>query len=656
MSPCIASAKFILKSIGKSMFFVFYFLSIQFSFAQHVVKINDAKPQHILTYGEIEEFEDKTGKLSVEDIADKRFIDKFVKNKIYTPKILNSSSYYWYKIKISLTPQSDNHWILEFFDQTIDRLELYEPLGNNTFKRYVYGDHLNFSEREYFHKNFVYTIDNSKDGEKTFYLRIQSSQPASVIVVLRNMKRFVKYSNEEYLFFGLFYGMIVVFGFYNLLMYFAIRHKQYLYYVLYNLSIGFYEMCIDGIAFQYLWPNNPLLNEYMYGTALFCSSVFGLFFTSNFLYLKSKAPMLNWLIIGVIALRTLFFLACLYNTNLFIYKIIEIIPLLVALGTGLYIWKEGYRPARFFVIGYSALLIGVLIKILVWLNVPWLPYGPITHYSLSFCFVVEMILVSFAIGDNVRYLRKKKDTVQKRMIKQLKVNEKLKDTLNKELSSLVDKRTKEVVEKARIIENQNVELSEVNEILKLQAEKISQMNALLQKDNQELIVNIEKVSRARVMSEEVGFEEFSKIYPDREACFKYLSNLKWEKEYKCKRCNNENYLAGHLPYSRRCTKCRYEESVIAFTIFHNSRIPINKAFYMLFLVYTSKGKISSHKLSEIISIRQSTCWAYASKMKKVMEDRKKDLKNAGEKWWSKLVLNHEEQDKKIHLEEVEYEE
>lgn len=646
MSLYIAFVKSMLKSLNKSIILIICFLSMQFSYAQDIVKIDDTKPQHILTYQEIEAFEDITGKLTVENVASLGFANKFIKNKLYTPKILNSQSYYWYRIKIGFTPQSNNHWILEFFDQTIDRLELYEPLADKTFKRHVYGDHLKFSEREFFHKNFVYSLDNSNDGEKIFYLRVQSSQPASVIVVLRNMKRFVQYSTEEYMFFGLFYGMIVVFGFYNLLMYFAIRHKQYLYYVLYNLSIGFYEMCIDGIAFQYLWPNHPNLNEYMYGTALFCSSVFGLFFTSNFLYLKSKAPFLNRLILGMIVIRTLFFIACLYNTNLFIYKIIEIVPLLAALASGIYIWKSGYRPARFFVIGYSALLVGVMVKILVWLNVPWLPYGPITHYSLSFCFVVEMVLVSFAIGDNVRYLRKKKDTVQKRMINQLKVNEKLQDTLNKELSSLVEERTKEVVEKARIIENQNTELSEVNDILKMQAEKISEMNALLEKDNQELTVNIEKVSRARVMSKEVDFEEFSKIYPDRDTCFKYLSELKWEKGYSCKRCSNTNYLAGQLPFSRRCTKCRYEESVIAFTIFHNSRIPINKAFYMLFLVYNSKGKISSHKLSEIISIRQSTCWAYGSKMKKVMEERKKELRNSGDKWWAKLVLGHEEQEKK----------
>ncbi|MDB5013111.1 MAG: ATPase, partial [Daejeonella sp.] len=219
----------------------------------------------------------------------------------------------------------------------------------------------------------------------------------------------------------------------------------------------------------------------------------------------------------------------------------------------------------------------------------------------------------------------------------------------KVLEGLVEKRTSEVVEKASIIEQQNDELSQVNDLLQEQAQEISRMNILLEKDNQELSVNIEKVTRARVMSKDVDFEEFSKIYPDKETCFKYLSELKWQDTFSCKRCGNDHYLAGQLPYSRRCTKCRYEESVIANTIFQNSRIPINKAFYMLFLVYSSKGKISSHKLSEILSIRQSTCWSYGSKMKKVLEDRKKELKKDADKGWSMLLLDFDDQSKTARM-------
>ena len=79
----------------------------------------------------------------------------------------------------------------------------------------------------YGHKNFLVNLDNTRTGIGTYYIRVKSSQAASVLIVLRNVRWFVHYAIDEYLVFGLFYGMIAVFGFYNLLMFIAIRQKQY---------------------------------------------------------------------------------------------------------------------------------------------------------------------------------------------------------------------------------------------------------------------------------------------------------------------------------------------------------------------------------------------------------------------------------------------
>lgn len=630
----------------KIRFLLILLLGIAFgrATAQNVVSINDKVPQHIFSYGEIESLPDPGNTISFADVQKPAIAAKFKKSKTFTPKYYNIKSYFWYRFRIKNSSKTKIHWILEFFDQTINDIVLYVPDINGTYKPYKYGYKYNFGQREYKHKNFTLDMVNHSDTVSTYYVKIKATQAANVLIVLRDVHWYIEYALSEYLIFGLFFGMILIFSLYNFLMFLAVRQRRYMYYVLYNLSVGFYEMCQDGIGFQYLWPNTPVLNQYSVGTAIFLSSIFGLLFTSNFLYLKTKAPKLYKAVIWLLVLRCVFYAACLINQRLFTYKVIEFIPMLFAFSAGWYILRRGYKPARFFVVGYTFLLIGFTVKVLLFLDAIFVPYGVITHYSLSFCFVIEMVLVSFAIGDSIRHLRKKKDNVQKRMIQQLQINHQLKDTLNNELSNLVEQRTKEVVENAVIIKQQNEELSSMNDLLKEQAERISNLNSLLEIDNQELQVHIEKVTRARVMSQDVNFEEFSKIYPDRDSCFKYLSELKWEQGYSCRKCGNTNYLSGHLPYSRRCTKCRYEESVIAYTIFQNTKIAITKNFYMLFLIYSSKGNITSNKLSEILEIRQSTCWSYRDKIKKVMDERKKELKNAGSEGWSKLVLDHSEKE------------
>ncbi|MCF0041382.1 7TMR-DISM family protein [Dyadobacter fanqingshengii] len=612
-------------------------------YAQRAVEILDSQDQHIFTGNEIQYLEDKTGTYTINDVLSPALEGNFRNSATNTPQNYNLKSAYWFRIRIRHNPDSRKNWMLEFFDQTIDDITAYSPNGKGGYSSRSMGDQLPFKNREYSHKNFELNISNSDEYDGTYYFRVKSHQTADAIIVLRSVNRFIKYALDEYFIFGIFYGMVLVFSFYNLMMYLAVRQVQYLYYVLYNLCVGLFEMCIDGVAYQYLWPNAPEWNQYAYGVALFGVSIFALQFTRTLLYTHRKAPALDRFIVWVMVLRTAFFLICLiFNTDWFSYKFVELIPLAVAFYSGIHIYRQGYHPARFFVLGYTFLSIGFIHKLLLMLHVEGLNFGVVTYYSLSICFVLEMIFLSFAIGDKVRVLKTKKDKVQKQMIHQMRLNEKLKDSLNVRLEAQVEARTKEVVEKSAIIEAQNQELTEVNALLEQQKEEILQMNLLLEKDNEVLHTNVVKVTQARVMSTEVDFEEFSRIYPDTDSCFRFLASMKWtSSDHECRKCGHDHYFHGHSPYSRRCSKCDYDESVIAHTIFQNTRIPINKAFYMVFLIYTTKGKISSHKLSEILSIRQGTCWAYASRIKKVMHDRRKEIaaSKSGE-GWSLLVLDH----------------
>lgn len=606
--------------------------------AQNVVSLDKDIKQHIFSYGEIEFFEDTAGVYTIADITSPSFDARFKPNKIFIPKNYHFGSTYWFRIRVRYSSGENNHWVIEFYDQTIDDIAFYAPDVNKHFAGKNFGASHPFGERLYHHKNIAIPIDSSILGERVYYFSVKSSQPANIMVVAKHMDWFIQYGLREYFLSGFFYGMILVFCLYNLVMFIAFRQRQYLFYIMYNLGIGVFEMSSNGFAYQYLWPNAPVWNEMAPGVALYIASVCSMLFTREFLTLKTRAPFFNRLIWWVILFRTLFFAGCLLNHQWFIYKFVDAVPLLIAFSSGIYILRKGYHPARFFVAGYSFLTLGFLIRVLKTVAPHNLPFGPINFYSLSFCFFMEMLFVSFAIGDKVKWLRKKKDIVQKRMMEEMRLNQELKDNLNKELESQVRARTREVVEKSAVIERQNEELTGANELLRQQSEEILRMNQVLAEDNQLLQGDIKKVTQARVLSAEMSFEEFTRIYPDDDACLRFLAGLKWEKGYQCRKCGNAHFFNGHLPFSRRCSRCSYEESGTTNTLFQNAHIPINKAFYIAYMVYATKGKISSYKLSELLSIRQSTCWSYASKVKKMMEERKKELRDAGEKGWSKLVL------------------
>lgn len=639
--------------------FIFALLLCLFAapaFSQKPVVLDNAHKQYIFSCDEFQALEDKSNKLTLHDILADTIKHRFTKNELFYPTNTDQKSTYWYKIEMDFTEHIDpNSSVFEFYDQTIDHISLYQTDTTGRYVEKTEGAAMRFNTRLYSHKNFEFPIYNRAKGKHIYYIKIKSQNPVNVIVVYRKISYFIYYALTEYLTYGIFYGMILIFCFHNLLMFIAVRKRSYLFYVLYILSVGLYEMCTDGIAFQYIWPNAPNWNEYAFGTALYLVSIFALLFTRDLLHVRTINKKLYQLINFTIILRTLYFGFCLFEHEYFVYKFVEFIPLSLAFATGLIIRSSGFKSARFFILGYTFLFLGFICKAVSVLGYLKGLSGVIGFYSLGFSFIMEMTFLSFAIGDQVRLFRREKEAAMDATIKQMEINNQLKDSLNQELEIKVEQRTQEVInkskqiiEQAHFIEQQNKELLHINERLERQAEEISIMNMLLAKDNTELKHNIEKVNDARVLSTELSFDEFSAKYPDQESCNKFLAHLKWANSFSCIKCANVNWHAGRAPHSRRCTKCNYEESVLFNTIFQNNRIPINKAFYIVYLMYTTKGAISSYQLSEKIGIRQSTCWQYAIRIKKVMDEHKRDARKGDNRGWSKLVMDRQPTPKVMH--------
>jgi len=627
------------------LFFACVFFSGEMALAQKAVLIDTAVTQHKFIRNELDYLKDESNRLTFDQV--RRLDQHFTHNKVYYPGNNTDKFAYWYRIKVRFNQSiTKKDCLFEFFDQTIDEITAYIPDGKGGYKISSTGSDNIFTGRLFLHKNFEFLIADPSKGEHTYYFRVRSKTPVKVIIVYRTVDYFIQYALLEYFSFGLFYGMILIFCFHNLLIFTAIRKMQYLYYVIYILCVAMYEMSVDGIAFQYLWPDKPILNDYIYGIALYLVSVFALIFTKALLQVKQRSRRLYYAINTVLILRTIYFLYCLlFDKELFIYKFVEVIPLSIAFITGINVYRRGFKPARFFVLAYAILFTGFIVKAITALGYAYFLPEFLSYYSISFCFVVEMLFLSFAIGDQVRIMRKEKDAALDETIHQMDISNKLKDTINQELELQVKARTREVVKKteellsqSQIIEQQNQLLEKHNHQLELQAAEINRMNILLAKDNVKLKDDIEKVTDARALSTELNFEEFSAKYPDQESCNKFLSDLKWQNGYHCIRCNHDSYSAGRVPYSRRCTKCGYEESAMHNTIFENNRIPINKAFYIVYLMYTSKGTISSYQLSQKIGIRQSTCWSYAIRIKKVLNEQKRNKKKGDQQGWVALVM------------------
>jgi hypothetical protein len=123
---------------------------------------------------------------------------------------------------------------------------------------------------------------------------------------------------------------------------------------------------------------------------------------------------------------------------------------------------------------------------------------------------------------------------------------------------------------------------------------------------------------SKIFKTELSEEQLEGLFNSDEKCYEFLAELKWSNGFTCRKCGNTNYCPGKTPYSRRCTKCKTEESSSAGTIFHNCKFQISKAFYIAYNVCKGKEDLSTYEYARRLALRQMTCWNFKTKIQQAL--------------------------------------
>ena len=132
-----------------------------------------------------------------------------------------------------------------------------------------------------------------------------------------------------------------------------------------------------------------------------------------------------------------------------------------------------------------------------------------------------------------------------------------------------------------------------------------------------------------IFKKELSSDFLEKLFQSDEKCLEFLADLKSQDGFVCRKCGNNNHCPGKSPYSRRCTKCKTEESAAAGTIFHNCKFPVSKAFYIAYNVCKGKEDLSTYEFARRLSLRQMTCWKFKTKIQNALHQM--DSLSEGEK-------------------------
>ena len=114
------------------------------------------------------------------------------------------------------------------------------------------------------------------------------------------------------------------------------------------------------------------------------------------------------------------------------------------------------------------------------------------------------------------------------------------------------------------------------------------------------------------------FDEFVKQFSTEEQCRDYLFKLRWPDGFVCLRCGGGEYrILDNKLYD--CKKCKHQSSVIAGTIFQDTRSPLKTWFTAIWWVTTQKYGASAEGLKQVLGLSNyATAWTWLHRIRKAM--------------------------------------
>lgn len=332
---------------------------------------------------------------------------------------------YWFHIAARNGDADTPRWLLVQGFALSDRIDVYTlPDGGladgGRARHQSGGDSQPFAARaiRYRHPNFW--IDLPAGQRVDIFVRVQSQSSMQVPLTLYTPSAFTELTRDAQLGIGLYYGILLALFFYNLVLWLSLRDSSYFWYLFHICAFGLVLLTLNGLGFEYLWPDSPWLADHSVPLSICLAQVGMQQFARTFLGLQQRWRLGDRVGLGMIA----FFVGLGLIATQAPYRIVTPIASAavfvsiawIAVAT-VVVMRRGYKPARLFLLAWSAFLLGTGMFAAIAFDL--LPKVFITEYGVQIGSALEMLLLSVALGYRYASLRNENERIVREAKEQL---------------------------------------------------------------------------------------------------------------------------------------------------------------------------------------------------------------------------------------------
>ena len=374
-------------------------------------------------------------------------------------------------IKFSVNNNTSQRLFIDFNPIVADSISLYTTDENGQMVKTQTGQLMPFSQRSIEHTNQNLELLGQKNTNHTYYIRLVSSLSTSYRIRVGTEKAILKNYHSADVFYGFFYGFIVLVILLNFSIYFAQRTALYIWYAFYMLSILCMLTSFNGNMHEWFFYDTPQYNPALYIFNMI-PSILACVFTMHLLKVKNLLPAYYKALIFIVLAKIAVFFYSFYDIQFGInFTHFIAIPIV---GLSLFVayqsWKKGNFSAKYYMLGGGLRLMSIAIIYLK--NFEIISWHIENERILYIGIMLEVLFLTIAIAHRFKILATEKEEVQEHAIFSLSEKQNIINKQNQLLEQRVNERTAELQlalkrekEKEEKIMKSNRELTEFASIV-----------------------------------------------------------------------------------------------------------------------------------------------------------------------------------------------
>lgn len=278
----------------------------------------------------------------------------------------------WMLLQLQNTTDQSFNAALLLDNLHLEKVHFYQAQANQPVLLAKSGDWIKKSEKEFSDPHPYALLPLTAQEQKQILVHIFKDQSSMRIPLYVGSSKALNQKLKQYqLRNGIYLGFLSLSLLLGLAFFTLLRDKLFLLYSAYVLTSGAYTMVNFGVALEFLYPENPMINDYLRAYMAVLNSMLFVIFSIHLLNIRHKIPLLYTCIMGAWgSMGIILILSIVFNTTaqhyfnpiytlVYILMVVQVLGLLVAAS----ILAKKVLIARFYLLAYFLLITGMCMLI-----------------------------------------------------------------------------------------------------------------------------------------------------------------------------------------------------------------------------------------------------------------------------------------------------